>query len=438
MDIDMGIIIGLGNSKPTFPYDYYYGIEWDITVSNAKPTRIGKKELHKELPLQNLMRRCILQEDGSVNYYLHPNDSTKRDNGAAADLSGKDGMYMVELPDVYIKFEIDGNKRRALISPHALPGFTLWKKDYVSAVEASVQRSTGLLVSVCNKDVDYRGGSNNASYDAGSNTLLGRPATSISTSGFQTAARKNGRSTGWNAYLYQTHRKLWWLFAIEYANFNSQDAFTAELDINGYHQGGLSEGVTTIEWGKWSTFNGNNPFIPCGHTNSLGNKSGFVEYTMPTEYDATSKVVKVPSYRGVENPFGHVWKWTVGSKVMIQSETDGGLSQFYVCDNPENIQFNGINNYELRGVLPRNEGYVKQIVLGEHGDIMPLEIGAGTTTYFCDYFYTNVPASGTSERVVAFGGAANNGANAGFVFAYTTNTASGAGAYYGSRLCFLP
>ena len=105
----MGLLIGVGDSRPQSAYDYWYGIEWDVTVSNPHPTRIGKKELHKELPLQNMMRGCLLKDDGSVNYYLHANDSTKRDNGANANLSGADGQVMVELPDVYIRFERDGN-----------------------------------------------------------------------------------------------------------------------------------------------------------------------------------------------------------------------------------------------------------------------------------------------------------------------------------------
>ena len=96
----MGLLIGVGNTKPTFPYDYYYGVEWDITVSNPKPTRVGKMELHKELPLQNMMRNCILDDNGKVVYYLNANDSTKRDTGAAADLTGKDGMMETELPDM--------------------------------------------------------------------------------------------------------------------------------------------------------------------------------------------------------------------------------------------------------------------------------------------------------------------------------------------------
>lgn len=434
----MGLIIGVGGTKPTFPYDYYYGIEWNATVSNPKPTRIGKMELHKELPLQSLMRRCILKDNGTVNYYLHANDSTKRDNGAAANLTGADGQYMVELPDMYVRFETDGDISRHLQSTEPLPGFRLWRKDYVSAVEATVQRSTTTLCSVVNKDADYRGGNNDASRDGTYKTQLGMPATQISLTNFRAYARKRG-STEWNCNLYQTHRKLWWLFAVEYANFNSQDAFNAELDENGYHQGGLSSGVTTLNSTKWNTFNNYYPFVPCGTTNSLGNHSGVVEFTMPDEYDpGVPTKVNVPSYRGVENPFGHIWKWTDGCKCLIQSETDGGLSEFYVCDDPAAFTSSGVVNYDLRGNLPRKEGYVKKLILGEHGEIMPLEVGGGSTTYFCDYFYTNIPSSGVSERGVLFGGNAYHGAYAGFVYAYTDSTATRTAANVGSRLCFYP
>lgn len=434
----MGLLIGVGGTKPQFPYDYYYGIEWDITVSNKKPTRIGKMELHQSLPLQSMMRRCTLKDDGTVNYYLHPNDSTKRDNGAAADLTGAHGQYMVELPDMYVRFEMDGNKCRHLQSTQPLPGFKLWRKDYVSAVEATVQRSTNTLCAVVNMDADYRGGGNQAAWDELSKTQLGKPATNISLTNFRAYARKRG-STEWNCNLYQTHKKLWWLFAVEYCNFDSQDGFNAELTEDGLHQGGLSNGVTNLNGTKWSNFSGYYPVIPCGTTNSLGNHTGVVEYTMPDEYDPGVVVkVNVPSYRGVENPFGHIWKWTDGCKCLIQSEADGGLSEFYVCDNPDAFTSSGTANYNLRGNLPRKEGYVKQLILGEDGEIMPLAIGAGSTTYFCDYFYTSIPATGTSERGVLFGGNADNGALAGFVCAATNTAAANAHAHFGSRLCFYP
>lgn len=431
----MGLLVGVGTTRPTYAYDYYYGVEWDVTVSNPKPTRVGKMELHQSLPIQSLMRRCVFKDDGTVNYYLHANDSTKRDNSANANLTGADGQVMVEIPDMYVRFEMDGNKRRCLMSAQALPGFIKWSKDYVSAYEATVERATSKLTSVVNETAAYRGGGNQADWDALSKTQLGRPATNISLTTFRTYARNRG-SVEWNCNTYQIQRKLYWLFAVEYANFNSQDTFNAELTPDGYRQGGLGAGVTTLNSTLWSNFNGYFPFVPCGYTNSLGNRTGNVDFTMPAEYGTLT--VQVPSYRGVENPFGHLWKWTDGCKCMIQSDTDGGLSEFYVCDSPANFTSSGTANYELRGVLPRVEGYVKEMILGEYGEIMPLMVGAGTTTYFCDYFYTSKPASGVSERGVLFGGSAYYGANAGFVSAYTNHTAAHASAALGSRLCFIP
>ncbi|OQA66921.1 MAG: hypothetical protein BWY38_01631 [Ignavibacteria bacterium ADurb.Bin266] len=431
----MGLLIGVGVTRPQFPYDYYYGIEWDTTVSNPKPTRIGKVELHQSLPIQSRMRRCILKDDGTVNYYLHANDSTLRDNSAAANLDGTDGQVMVELPDMYVRFEMEGTKRRCLMSDHQLPGFIKWSKDYVSAYEATVERATSKLASVVNTTADYRGGGNQVDWDALSKTQLGKPATAISLNNFRTYARNRG-SVSWNCNTYQIQRKLFWLFAVEYANFNSQDAYNAALTVEGYRQGGLDAGVTTLNGSLWSAFNGYYPVIPCGHTNSLGNRSGVVDYVMPAEYGTLT--VQVPSYRGVENPFGHVWKWTDGCKCMIQSGADGGLSEFYVCDNPANFTSSGTANYQLRGNLPRTEGYVKEVILGEYGEIMPLMVGAGSTTYFCDYFYTSIPTSGVSERGVLFGGAADGGATAGFVCANTAATATAANADVGSRLCFIP
>ena len=433
----MGLMVCVGSTKPTFPYDYYYGIEWDTTVSNPKPTRIGKMELHKELPLQSMMRNCILKNDGSVAYYLHANDSTKQDNGAAADLTGATGQMETELPDMYVRFETDGNKCRHLQSTEPLPGFHLWRKGYIGSVEATVQRSTTTLASVCNTDADYRGGNNDATRDGTYRTMLGMPATNISLTNFRAYARKRG-STEWNCNLYRLHKMMWWLFAVEYANFNSQADFNAALDENGYHQGGLGAGVTTWDGTSWNNYNGYYPLVPCGVTNSLGNHTGTVDYNVIGSDGSTVKTFAVPRYRGVENPFGHIWKWTDGCKCIIQSEASGGLSKFYVCDNPANFTSSGTTNYDYRGNLPRSEGYVKALILGEDGEIMPLAVGGGSTTYFCDYFYTNIPTSGESERGVLFGGNAYNGAVAGFVSAITNFTATNASAGIGSRLCFDP
>lgn len=432
----MGIIIGIGQTRPQTPYDYFYGIEWDITVSNPKPTRIGKMELHASLPVQSQMRRCILRDNGTVAYYLHPNDSTKRDNGSPAKLDGTDGQVMVELPTCFVKFEADGNKRRFLMSTHELPGFHKWEQCFVSAYEATIHRPTNKLSSVMNATPDYRGGNNDASKDSKFSSHLGRPATSFNLTQARTFARNRG-SSSWNCHAYHVQKVLFWFFAVEYCNFNSQDKFNASPDENGYRQGGLGKGITDIpEFDRFEFY----PPVPCGITNSLGNKSGFIEYSCARSDDGSLEPINLQaiSYRGVENPFGHCLKIVDGVKVLIQSDADGGHSEFYVCNDKEKWNSNGVADYEFRGVLPRSDGYAKELALGELGDITIVNIGASSTTFFCDYFYTSIPSSGVSERVFACSGNGSSGAYAGLLYLSTSFTLSRGNQAMGSRLCFIP
>ena len=78
------------------------------------------------------------------------------------------------------------------------------------------------------------------------------------------------------------------------------------------------------------------------------------------------------------------------------------------------------------------------MMIGEYGENMPTEVGGNSATYYCDYYYTNIPASGTAMRGVLFGGYANTGAAAGLSYAATNSTATSSSAYLGSRLCFIP
>lgn len=440
----MGLIIAAGNTKPAFPYDYYYGVKINTAVADPKLERVGRSELHANLPIQSLMRRCLLSDEGEVVTYLDANNSTKTDTGAAADLTGASGMVMVEIPEHYRKFEFDGKTITVHISPYQLQGFHKVPKMYRSAYEATVERATNKLASVVNTTAAYRGGNNSTTYDSdAARTYLGRPASDISLTNFRNYARKRGayglNGCGWNCDVYAAQLATYWLFVIEYANLNSQAAYNAQPDANGYKQGGLGDGVTTLDGNKWNTFNYYHPFVPCGITNSLGNKTGVVDYTLPAgTYDTNAVTVKVPSYRGIENPFGHIWSWTDGCKCLIQSDADGDKSLFYSCYDPAKFNSSGVNGYNLRGELPRSSGYFKAMMVGEDGDNMPTALGGGSTSYYCDYFYTSLPSSGVAERGVLFGGHANNGAYAGLSYAGTTNAASAPSANVGSRLCFIP
>ena len=466
-----------------FEEQLYYGVEWDENIADTAMTRIGNPALHQSLPIHNKMRGCLLLDDGTVNKYLGPNDWT------GETLDGSLGQVMVEIPEHYRKFEIEGTVRRVKISEYQLSGFNYVPLAYRSAYEAAIDRTTSgspKLASVVNATAAFRGGQNTDTWDGTYRSLLGRPGTATSLTNFRTYARRRG-STAWNCDVYEVQKTCYWLFAIEYANLNCQLPYNAAADANGYKQGGLGGGVSNLEGTKWVNLNSYNPFVPCGTTNSLGNKSGYVTYTMPFEYDANGAVnylgeynaatayavgnyvssgialyrcilastgnavtnatyftavtrttTNVPRYRGLENPYGHLWSWTDGCKCFIQSDASGGLSEFYVCDTPANFTSSGVAGYELRGYLPRVEGYVKKIIVGEYGENMPAEVGGSSTTYFSDYFYTDKPETGVQERAVLFGGYASTGAYAGFVFAATTNTATDTAASIGSRLCFIP
>lgn len=411
-----------------------YGVEFDVTVSSPTITRIGNMSLHKSLPIQSRMKGCLLNDNGIVEEYLNPLDWT----GQTRD--GSRGQVMVELPMYYRKFETEGNKRRVKLSEYPLPGYHQVKRKYVSAYEATVQRSTTTLCSVANDNVDFRGGGNNASYDNTYRTFLGRPATSISRTNFRSYARKRkSGSTEWNCMTYDIQKDLYWLFVTEYATLNSQANYNAALTVEGYRQGGLGAGVTTWD-GNWSTFNGYYPFVPCGHTDTLGNATGTVSYTAATDDASITKTFDVPRYRGIENAFGHIWQWTDGINIRISpTEANGGdnLSKVFICNDPAKFTDSNYNGYSHVGNEARAEGYMKSIIFGEFGEIIPDAVGGGSTTYFCDYHYTNIPTT-EDLRGVLFGGNANDGTAAGFACAYSSYAPSGTNAGIGSRLCFIP
>ncbi len=412
-----------------------YGIEWDSAISSPVCTRIGNSTLHRTLPIQSRMRRCLLLDDGTVNYYLDANDSTKKADGTPAGLTGADGQVMVEIPEHYRRFEVEGTKHRVKISEYPLDGYHLVPKKYVSAYEATLERSTGKLCSVVNTGVDYRGGNNTDTWDGTYRSLLGRPSTNKNRTEFRAAARARGAGTQWNCLDYNVHKDIVWLYCIEYANLNSQAPFDAQKDANGYAQGGLGEGVTTMVTAEWNTYNAYNPFIPCGHTDALGNASGEVAYDMPSSGGGVFRTVKVPRYRGIENIFGHLWKWADGISVEVTAGV-GNTSRVYVCDDPAKYNDNNYTGYEMRGLEARDEGYVREVIFGESGDIIPTVAGGGSTTYWCDYHYTSVMSS--SMRGVLFGGHAAHGTNAGLAASYSGNTPPVSSVNLGARLCFIP
>ena len=411
-----------------------YGIEFDTSVSSPSCLRIGNGDLHRVLPVQSRMKGCLLDDSGKVVEYLNPKDWT----GNTRD--GSRGQVMVEIPLHYRKFETDGTKRRVRLSELPLPGYHQVPRMYVSAYEASVQRSTKMLASVVNDSVDYRGGNNDASFDGTYRSLLGRPATNLRRIDFRAYARKRKPETAeWNCMTYEIQKTLYWFFCVEYATLNSQADYNAALTTEGLRQGGLGAGVATLIE-DWGTFNNCNPFVPCGHTDSLGNGTGTVQYTVLKEDKSEWKTFSVPRYRGVENPFGHIWKFMDGINISISPSTDNrgdGLSKVFVCSDPSKFNDSNYTGYSHVGNAARESGWSKEVIFGEYGEIITAVVGGGSTTYHCDYHKTYIPYT-YFMSVAMLGGSAQNGKIEGFACSDLTNAAGVSCADCGSRLCFLP
>lgn len=414
---------------PYVEQNYAYGVEFDVSVSSPTCTRIGNSDLHKSCPIQNGMRGCLLADDGTVQEYLEDGswENATRD--------GSKGQVMVEIPRHYRRFETEGNKRRVYLSEIHLPGFEVVPKMYVSAYEAALDRTNSKLASVVNTTEQYRGGNNNADYDAASNTFLGRPVTQVNRTNFRKYARnRNTDTTEWNCMTYLAQKTLYWLFVVEYATLNTQAAFNAERTEDGFRQGGLGDGVSNINRNTWNTFNGRYPFIPCGYTDSLGNGTGCIDYEMPTEYSATTVKVSVPRYHGIENPFGHIWQWTDGINVK-RTSGDTGTSQVFVCYDPSKFSDTAYDGYEYVGDEARTEGYIKEEIFGAGGEIIPKTVGGSSSTFFCDYHHTN---QSNGLFGLLFGGSAYRGSSCGLADASSSDVPSYADSNIGSRLCFHP
>ena len=414
---------------PDLEERYAYGVEWDTASSSPDGVRVGNIQLHRELPIQSKMRRCLLDRDGGVKEYL--------DNELSWGGSYLDYAVMTEIPEHWYKLYFNGTKFRMMLSEIPLPGYKHVDKFYISTYEARMYRTDNLLCSAAGasklsdpNSINFRGGDNTAEWDDTYRSLLGCPVTNLTRDQFRQAARKRG--SGWEMYTYGAHKTLFWLFAVEYATLNSQKSFNAQKDANGFSQGGLGLGPTQMT--DWTNFNNTNPLIPCGYTNEFGNGSGEKAYVVKNASGGTHATLMANRYRGIENPFGHIWKYTDGANIQVTTG-DNGLSILWTTADPSNFSDSSYVGYDKKGNICRVNGYAKNTLLGEDGDIIATEIGGSSSTYWCDYYYTNT--STNSLRLVAVGDG-SDGADAGFIRVNTSETPSGAYKHFGSRLCFFP
>ena len=419
---------GTYKSIPSLEDQYAYGVEWDTASSSPDGVRVGNMQLHRELPVQSKIRGVILDNKGGIKSYLN------NSNWSNINTEYLTESVMTEIPEHWYKLYQYGTKFRMMLSAIPLPGYSHINQFYISSFESGIDRSSSTLISsygVGSTNVNKRGGDNIAEWDSTYRSLLGCPVTNLTRDQFRQAARKRG--SGWEMYTYGAHKTLFWLFAVEYATLNSQKPFNAQKDANGFSQGGLGNGPTQMT--DWTNFNNNNPLIQCGYTNEFGNGSGEKAYVVKNASDGTHATLMANRYRGIENPFGHIWKYTDGANIQVTTG-DAGLSILWTTDDPSNFSDTSYTGYDKKGNICRTLGYAKKMLLGEDGDIVATEIGGSSSTYWCDYYYTHT--SNNRMQVVRVGGDAASGSAAGLAVGGTNYVPSDAYRNFGSRLCFFP
>lgn len=401
----------------------WYGVSWSETSSNPDCTRIGNMEMHRTLPIQSMMKPFDITniEDTISEIILPIDDQFQKTSYANANniqwsiVSRDSDNIMIRIPEFwYTDDYVPGTKTHNLkLCPHAKPGWYHHKEAYVSAYE--VYKSGDKLVSVKGQ----------------------LPTVNFNRTNGRTWARANGfdGEAKWNLYTHEEHRAICHLFLVEYATRNSQKAVNTELTPEGFRQGGLGSGCTT----GTATINGAQTwsFMPTGSSDSLGSGSGEVTVTIQQTDQSgsnTSTITrKCNRYRGIENPFGHVWKHTDD----VISVYSNGYRAWYKSVKPDQFTTNKNASYKsLCASTMVSNGYKTEIKATPTCDFFAISVSGGSeTTYWCDYNWDNTDAS---EHCLLIGGSSDAGGWAGL---FNLNSANGVGssnANIGSRLTYLP
>jgi hypothetical protein len=465
----------------------YYGVTWDESADTYARTgtlagvAAGSSPGNALLPIQSAMRRCLLNDSGVVQYYLDPSNSALKVGGGASVLTGADGQVMVEIPAFYVQYGYSGTSHTWNISQVPLSGFSLHPAfiknntfvpyRYIGAYEgvlydvsASIytdgiyQTAVSCVFALADSSLTIasRSGvfskltvgdklvvsgtvSNNGTKTVASlvsatkititeavvdetaaatvvQTEINWTATTgdklCSISGkapINQGTRANfravalNRGAGWRQQDYDLISAIQLLYLVEYASF--------------YSQSKIGAGITNVT--DWPAYNDNNPLSFTGNSNSIGNATG----NTAGSASALTESTKYLSYRGIENWYGHLWKWVDG--ININNNIP------YVTNNQSVFADDTATNYTALGITLINaDGWQNTLQKIDRG-FLPLTVGAASTTKITDYYW-----QAAGWRVVRLSGDASYGTSAG-AFCVSANYASGdANRHVVGRLAF--
>jgi hypothetical protein len=389
---------------------------WNSATSSPAASYID--EPVKLIAAHRNMRRCLLLDNGTVNYYLDENDSTKKADGTAATLTGADGMVMVEIPKFYTKRAVSGTVTTWFISDYPLTGYTVHPafvkdgvevdKRYYSAYDAcAFDVSASIYISGLNRDNAV---SNTPNVDVTATTgdklasVSGiYPMVGLTRAQFRTIAANRG--TGWRQLDFALWSAVQLLYLTEHQSFFSQSI--------------LGDGNTNGTYVTQSDNQSDSPHTIAGSSNGWGNYS--TNGSQPSAGASPGTAFMV--YRGIENLYGNANNWADGINVNVTSN-----GNVHVTNNRADFADDTSTNMTLISTTaPTTSGFVSAIAAIDNYFIASSVSGGSATTFLTDQWF----GSTSSNRVVRVGGAAASGADAG---AFSVSATSGSSSAAASRL----
>lgn len=414
-----------------------YGVQIDELQSNPNLTRIGNLEMAKEAVVNELVMQGTLK-NGYLRRFKKDNGLRYEDNTPSIT-DGSAGNVMSHMPGFYFRVEdVTATKHNLYVSPYPIEGFMYHPGWTIGSFKANVNntavfgRPQNSLWSVVNTSTTFRGGDNDPTNDALQKGFLGKARTDLTRTQFYNYAQNQG--TDFGLIPYSAHQGLMMLFYTKYGTLDSQKPIESEKDAQGFYQGGLGDGVTTVSSGDWDDYNGNFPLIETGVTLDYGVQTGEVAVTL-TDFNLAGDVtVYQNTFMGIESPFGDLYEWTGEINIWKQTVGEGDKYMAYIYDNhyyEDTIGGNHTRSFEFS----KSEGWLKSIQMGANFEVMIKEAdnGASSSTHFTDYFYNN---DSLGVRGLRRGAKANYGSRAGLSCAYTL-APSYSNAYFASRLGYF-
>lgn len=257
-------------------YKYLYA--W-IKINDVNIARVNK--------VDTVNKKAYITTDGPIT-----GESITPTLEFGCSINGYDGEISVYTPKFYIwSIDKDGAGNEVWISEKKCVDYAREVKAHLIGISRCPLLRTAMndskwgwlntlsdntSVSVVNYQPNLRGGTNDTSYDQylGNNnfrTMLGKAASNMPLSTMRTYTQK---IKGSQVLYYQIWNAIVWCYFIEYADFNVKKSFNSNLTSEGYHQGGLGEGLITID--SWDKYNSQTPNVPIDYTLSAGNNTKLI------------------------------------------------------------------------------------------------------------------------------------------------------------------